>query len=177
MRHPSRPIFIVLGSIMLLIACASPQKLLDVQTSTYEQRVGIDQSKTYNAVVALVVAEGYDAAVAEKGAGLLRLERRTLSPAQLDQYCEVPLVYEKSGEAVSTFSTYDAKLLEEAEGRLVGSVAMTFLVTTSGEGSLIKIRSDYEVVGPKRRAACQSKGVLESELFAKIKEQIVAPRR
>ena len=173
-----RPALTALASIAVLLACASPQKLVDVETSILEHEIGLPEERSFDAITAVLLAEGLDVAVIDKDAGLLRAEPMALSAADLDRYCEVPLVYEESGNPVSTFAAYDKQLREDDKDGLVGSASMTFLVSAiNWEESRIKLSSKNTVKGPRREVPCQSTGVLESAFFDKIDRQLVKPRR
>ena len=177
MSHPLRFALALVAIVSLQISCASSQKLLEADVSTHEHAIGLPPERTFDALVSVAMTEGFEVDEIDKSAGLLRLEPKSLTPAELDEYCSVPLVYSDSGQPVSTFAEHDKKLRDRKDGKLTGSVAMSILVSRQGmENSNVKIRSDYRVKGPERKAPCASKGALEEQLFGKIERELLAPR-
>ncbi len=159
--------------------CASPAtKLVPGKTAIHQRDIAMPKSRVFNGIVEVVHDEGLEIDIVNMEAGILRLEAIPLTAAQLDDACEMPLVYEETGLPATTFAAHDAKLRREGSGELVGSVEHRFLVRARDEDSThVDLRSEFSVRGPKGSVACQSRGIYEQALFGKLDDRLLTPAK
>jgi len=170
-----KPLIAGLTSIIALSACAPavtpppPTRFVEVGTTIVDRSVGSTREEVFDA--ALIVAQSYNlnVAVLERDSGLIRFESASLTANQLDQYCEYPVVYVETGEAVASFNDWNTRSIAAYGGPVRGTVSMTFLISENGS---VNVRTNLSAANRSESHPCQSTGSLERELIDDIVKAI-----
>jgi len=177
-RYPSRQLIVAAAATLVMaFGCASDIKLVPGEAGSHTHEIAhLDKEAVFDGVVAVAHARGFSIAVVEKASGVMRLEPMKLSPAELDRFCEVPLVHTDSGKPATTFAKRDQELREDDQKGLGGAVELEFLVSDrAAETVEINLRSTFSVSGPKKTVACSSTGAYEKDLFVEIDRELLSP--
>jgi hypothetical protein len=162
----------LLGLPLLVSACAS-HVLRPGETFSSETSLRVQQERTFDTLVSLLHDMDMRFAALNQETGLVSVDPKTFTMAQMDEYCVYPSVTSK-GVPTTTFVLAHAALIDNGQPGLAGSVALSFLVRGVGDGSAeVSLKAQWQVTAGGDTVSCHSRGKLEGELIAELKEALL----
>jgi len=149
-----------------LVGCA-PLRPIPVEPTNKSYDFNVSKQKVFDAALLTAQELNLDVKVIERDSGFVRFDKATLSPAQLDQYCEYPWV-DSNGKPAATFQR------GEMSWPFSGRASITIVVTEHGSSSSVNVRTNLSYSGPGSFGSgdCNSKGVFEDEFISKLQEHL-----
>jgi len=154
-----------------LVGCATG-KYVTVEPSNKSYDFNGNKQKVFDAALLAAQELNLDVKVIEKDSGLIRFERETLTPAQLDLDCEYPAV-DSNGKPFRTFQQWNNLSMGVPNaGPVRGKFSITVLVTEHGDTSNVNMRTNISAFNHIEDAPCNSKGVIEDEFISKLQSHL-----
>jgi hypothetical protein len=160
-----------------MAACSSAKTKSMVEAKPYKQdlELAIPAAKAFDALVAVINANNMRMATVSKDAGVLEVAPSPVSAADMDRYCGFP-AHDSDGKPTSTFEAYAHEHSEKDKPAGNGSVELRFLVKTlTPETCSVNLTADWTANYAGGTVACDSKGVLEAQIFDQLKTQLLTP--
>ena len=156
-----------------LAGCATG-KYVTVEPSNKSYDFNVNKQKVFDAALLGAQELNLDVKVIEKDSGLIRFDKETLSPEQLDQYCAYPVV-DSNGQpfGYKTFQNWNNNAIYFANaGPVAGKLSITILVTEHGTSSSVNVRTNMSAFNHMEEHPCKSKGVIEDEFISKLQSHL-----
>lgn len=158
--------------IVLIAGCAARGQLITVDTAIRNYDTNASRQQTFDAALVVSQILNLNVAVLEKQSGLIRFETASLSPLQLDQYCEYPYRYPSTGKPWDTFRNWNKRSLKTGAGPVRGKVSITILITEQESSSIMNMRSNWHSYNATETTPCNSTDIFEREFVSRLESQL-----
>ena len=158
--------------VVFITGCATTGRLVTAETAIQDYSINAPIQNVFEAALVVAQFRNLDVSVLEKQSGLIRFEAASLSPTQLDKYCEYPYVHPNTGRAWDTFVNWNKRSLNAGGGPVRGKVSLTLLITGKGSASNINLRSNWTSYNSIETTLCNSNGEFEREFINDLKRHL-----
>jgi S1-C subfamily serine protease len=156
----------------MLFGCAVSRPI-PVSPSLAEFTIERPRNEIFDAALGVAQSRNANVAVLEKGSGLVRFESATLTPADLDRYCQYPWLNARTLAPWDTFQGWNQRALAGGVGSVRGIVTFTLLLQETGSSSTkATLRGNWVARTNTESVPCNSLGVLEKELEGILRTQL-----
>jgi len=136
------------------------------------------KGQVFDAALSVAQELNLNVAVLEKESGFLRFEMATLTPWQLDKYCQYPFVDARTQATWDTFQNWNQRSLAAGDGPVRGTVSLTLLMSDDGAArTKATLRGNWTAQNNTGVDQCNSLGVLEGEFETSLRSRLgLSPR-
>jgi hypothetical protein len=164
---------LILGVAVVLgvTSCRTNLNLILGPSPNLEREYSSSKEEVFDAALAVGHKLNLEVKVLERESGLIRFERASLLPAELDLYCAYPLQYSghrRGFEEFETFSEFNSYQ------RVFGDVSLTILIRSEAANrSVLDLSGRWTATfGQRTSYVLWSKGILEREYLDGVKDRL-----